>query len=67
VTQIDLPGGTSGLKIASNILSDVDDMAFCVLDCTDVVRHSLVGKIVDAYSKFEEKAAKSKGLPGKNR
>jgi phosphate starvation-inducible PhoH-like protein len=67
VTQIDLPGGTSGLKIAKNILSDVDDMAFCVLDSTDVVRHSLVGKIVDAYSKFEEKAAKSKGLPGKNR
>ncbi len=67
VTQIDLPGGTSGLKVAKNILSDVEDMAFCVLDSTDVVRHSLVGKIVDAYSKFEEKQSKSKGLPGKNR
>jgi phosphate starvation-inducible PhoH-like protein len=67
VTQIDLPGGTSGLKIAKDILADVDDMAFCVLDSSDVVRHTLVGKIVDAYSKFEEKASKSKGLPGKNR
>jgi phosphate starvation-inducible PhoH-like protein len=67
VTQIDLPVGTSGLKIAKEILSEVADMAFCVLDSSDVVRHTLVGKIVDAYSKFEEKASKSKGLPGKNR
>jgi phosphate starvation-inducible PhoH-like protein len=67
VTQIDLPGGASGLILAKNILSDVEDMAFCVLDSTDVVRHSLVGKIVDAYSKFEEKQSKSKGLPGKSR
>jgi phosphate starvation-inducible PhoH-like protein len=67
VTQIDLPGGNSGLKIAKKILSDVDDMQFCVLDSSDVVRHSLVGKIVDAYSKFEEKQGKTKGLPGRNR
>jgi phosphate starvation-inducible PhoH-like protein len=67
VTQIDLPGGNSGLKIAKNILSEVDDMQFCVLDSSDVVRHSLVGKIVDAYSKFEEKQGKAKGLPGRNR
>jgi phosphate starvation-inducible PhoH-like protein len=67
VTQIDLPGGNSGLKIAKTILSDVDDMQFCVLDSSDVVRHSLVGKIVDAYSKFEEKQGKTKGLPGRNR
>ena len=67
VTQIDLPGGKSGLKIAKEILSDVTDMKFCVLDSSDVVRHSLVGKIVDAYSKFEEKQAKSKGITGRNR
>ncbi len=67
VTQIDLPGGNSGLKIAKEILSDVSDMKFCVLDSSDVVRHSLVGKIVDAYSKFEEKQAKSKGITGRNR
>lgn len=67
VTQIDLPGGNSGLKIAKEILCDVTDMKFCVLDSSDVVRHSLVGKIVDAYSKFEEKQAKSKGITGRNR
>lgn len=57
VTQIDLPNGNSGLKVATSILAKVDDMKFCVLDSSDVVRHSLVGKIVDAYAKFEEKAA----------
>jgi phosphate starvation-inducible PhoH-like protein len=67
VTQIDLPGGNSGLKVAKEILSDVSDMKFCVLDSSDVVRHSLVGKIVDAYSKFEEKQVKSKGITGRNR
>jgi len=57
VTQIDLPNGNSGLKVATNILTKVDDMKFCVLDSSDVVRHSLVSKIVDAYAIFEEKAA----------
>jgi len=57
VTQIDLPNGNSGLKVATSILAKVDDMKFCILDSSDVVRHSLVGKIVDAYAKFEEKAA----------
>jgi len=60
VTQIDLPMGNSGLKVASNILTDVDDLAFCHLDSSDVVRHSLVGRIVDAYSKFEAKKLKAK-------
>jgi len=57
VTQIDLPNGNSGLKVATSILAKVEDMKFCVLDSSDVVRHSLVGKIVDAYAKFEEKVA----------
>jgi phosphate starvation-inducible PhoH-like protein len=57
VTQIDLPNGNSGLKVATSILGKVEDMKFCVLDSSDVVRHSLVGKIVDAYARFEEKAA----------
>jgi phosphate starvation-inducible PhoH-like protein len=55
ITQIDLPGGTSGLRSAVQILDDVEDMAFSYLTSADVVRHSLVTKIVDAYSKFEEK------------
>lgn len=56
VTQIDLPGGKSGLNVANNILTKVDDLQFCYLDSSDVVRHALVGRIVDAYSKFEAKA-----------
>ena len=57
VTQIDLPGGKSGLNVAGQILNKVDDLKFCYLDSSDVVRHSLVGRIVDAYSKFEQKLA----------
>lgn len=55
VTQVDLPGGTrSGLRVVREILDGVDDVAFCELSSADVVRHPLVGKIVDAYGQFEE-------------
>ena len=55
ITQIDLPTGTSGLRTALEVLDDVDDMATSYLTSDDVVRHSLVARIIDAYSKFEEK------------
>ena len=49
VTQVDLPAGTSsGLKIVEGILGDIDDVHFCRLSSHDVVRHRLVGEIVDA-------------------
>lgn len=55
VTQVDLPGGTSsGLRVVSEILQGVDDVAFSILDATDVVRHRLVGDIVSAYSAWDE-------------
>ncbi|MCX6429424.1 MAG: PhoH family protein [Actinobacteria bacterium] len=55
VTQIDLPSGAkSGLKVIREILSEIDDIAFIELSSQDVVRHSLVGEIVDAYSKFDD-------------
>jgi phosphate starvation-inducible PhoH-like protein len=54
VTQIDLPTGTSGLRLATEVLKDVDDMHFSVLTSEDVVRHTLVAKIVDAYSKHDD-------------
>jgi phosphate starvation-inducible PhoH-like protein len=54
ITQIDLPNGTSGLRTALEILTDVDDVAVSYLTSDDVVRHSLVARIIDAYSKFEE-------------
>ncbi|CAB4755966.1 unannotated protein [freshwater metagenome] len=60
VTQIDLPHGQkSGLNVIRDILDEVDDIAFIDLTSHDVVRHSLVGEIVDAYGKFEEARANS--------
>jgi phosphate starvation-inducible PhoH-like protein len=54
VTQVDLPGGTtSGLRVVSEILEGIDDVAFCRLTSHDVVRHKLVGRIVDAYEKYD--------------
>jgi phosphate starvation-inducible PhoH-like protein len=55
VTQIDLPIGTSGLRKAIEVLDGLDDMHFSTLTSEDVVRHSLVAKIVDAYSRHDEK------------
>lgn len=55
VTQVDLPFGTrSGLRIVEEILHGIDDVNFSVLDAADVVRHRLVGDIVNAYSIWDE-------------
>ena len=54
VTQIDLPNGTSGLKLATEVLRELEDMHFSLLTADDVVRHTLVAKIVDAYSKHDD-------------
>jgi len=52
VTQIDLQRRTdSGLVQVSNILKNVEGIGFATLDCNDVVRHSLVMKIIQAYDK----------------
>jgi phosphate starvation-inducible protein PhoH and related proteins len=54
ITQIDLPGGTlSGLKVVRNILGDIEDVHFAYLNSHDVVRHRLVGEIVDAYERYD--------------
>lgn len=54
VTQVDLPGGTtSGLRVVEEILTGVDDVAFCRLTSEDVVRHRLVGDIIDAYAVWD--------------
>ncbi|MCJ1780876.1 PhoH family protein [Mammaliicoccus sciuri] len=53
-TQIDLPKGVkSGLIEADQRLSGVKGIAMTYLEQTDVVRHPLVGKIINAYE--EEK------------
>ncbi|MPZ80860.1 MAG: phosphate starvation-inducible protein PhoH [Actinophytocola sp.] len=54
ITQVDLPGGQkSGLRVVQGILEGVDDIHFSVLNSHDVVRHRLVGDIVDAYDKWQ--------------
>ena len=52
-TQLDLPRGVSGLKGIEQILGGVEDIAFCRFDDVDVVRNSLVARIVEAYAKAE--------------
>ena len=54
VTQVDLPGGTlSGLRVVRDILEGLDDVHFAELTAHDVVRHRLVGAIVDAYGRWD--------------
>lgn len=55
-TQIDLPRGKrSGLLEAEKVLRSVGDISFCYLKDTDVVRHELVSKIVNAYDMYYKK------------
>ncbi|NBU31593.1 MAG: PhoH family protein [Actinobacteria bacterium] len=70
ITQVDLPSGTtSGLRIVREILAGIDDVDFCELTSSDVVRHRLVGQIVDAYARHDEakvqKREKEKSEKGK--
>ncbi|MEY8677674.1 PhoH family protein [Granulimonas faecalis] len=51
-TQRDI-AGTGGLDSARRVLEGVEDIAFCDLDRADIVRHTLVGRIVDAYAAAE--------------
>jgi phosphate starvation-inducible PhoH-like protein len=54
ITQIDLPGSTkSGLCQVQEILEGVEDVHFSRLTSTDVVRHKLVSRIVDAYEAYD--------------
>ncbi|CAM3892640.1 PhoH family protein [Bacillus paramycoides] len=53
-SQVDLPKGVkSGLSIAANVLSGVSGLSFITLEQTDVVRHPLVQRIIEAYDKME--------------
>jgi phosphate starvation-inducible PhoH-like protein len=57
VTQVDLPAGqASGLRIVQDILEGLDDVHFARLTSHDVVRHRLVGGIVDAYERYDARA-----------
>jgi phosphate starvation-inducible PhoH-like protein len=63
VTQVDLPNGAkSGLRIITDILQDIDDIAFMELTAEDVVRHRLIGDIVKAYEKFDAAKAAPRNI-----
>jgi phosphate starvation-inducible PhoH-like protein len=65
VTQVDLPGGArSGLKIVREILDGIDDVHFSNLTSADVVRHRLVGDIVDAYERWDASQQPSRPTTG---
>ena len=66
VTQVDLPGGTtSGLRVVEEILTGVDDVAFCRLTSEDVVRHRLVGDIIDAYAVWDTHRTEAGAAPAR--
>ena len=46
--------GSSGLDSARRVLADVEDISFVELDRNDIVRHTLVARIVDAYDRSGE-------------
>ncbi|MBT8422651.1 MAG: PhoH family protein [Gammaproteobacteria bacterium] len=57
VTQIDLPRHQiSGLRHVLKVLREVDGVSFSFFSARDVVRHSLVQRIVEAYQGFEADA-----------
>ncbi|MCF0136123.1 MAG: PhoH family protein [Lachnospiraceae bacterium] len=56
LTQIDLPANErSGLRQATAILKDIDDIGICSLSKADIVRHPVVQKIVEAYEQNDQK------------
>ena len=58
VSQTDLPQGKrSGLVVARDILRDIDGVAFAEFDATDVVRHPIVQRIVEAYDRHSAEEA----------
>lgn len=72
-SQIDLAGErSSGLLVIEDILSGIDDIEFCHLTSADVVRHRLVGQIIDALERWDEsmaslKARRDRSLHTRNR
>ncbi len=68
VTQVDLPHGQqSGLRQVQEILEGLSDIHFARLTSHDVVRHRLVGDIVDAYERYEDRQDRRDQQDGRGR
>ena len=55
ITQVDLEEHASGLISVQKVLSGIDGISFVYLDKSDVVRHPLVARIIEAYERSEQK------------
>ncbi|MCG6965029.1 MAG: PhoH family protein [Chromatiaceae bacterium] len=65
VTQVDLPRGQkSGLRQATEVLREVEGISFTFFNARDVVRHSLVQKVVQAYEQFDLTQGEDRGARG---
>jgi len=56
-TQVDVPGGRSGLDGLETLLGGIDGLAFVRLTSQDVVRHRIVQDIVNAYERADDAGA----------
>jgi phosphate starvation-inducible PhoH-like protein len=54
ITQVDLEDRVSGLISVQDVLCDIDGISFVYLDKSDVVRHPLVARIIEAYEQREK-------------
>ncbi len=65
VTQVDLPRGQkSGLRQATEILREVEGISFTFFSARDVVRHSLVQKVVQAYDQYDREQGEDRRARG---
>lgn len=61
ITQVDLPRGQkSGLRHAIEVLENIKEVSFNFFQAKDVVRHPVVGRIVEAYEAHEQKLTRLK-------
>jgi phosphate starvation-inducible PhoH-like protein len=63
-TQVDIPGGRSGLIGLERVLHGIEGLAFVHLGAGDVVRHRIVADIVAAYERSSAATASSPGGSG---
>lgn len=62
VTQVDLEERISGLVAVQEILNGIKGISFIYLDKADVVRHSLVARIIEAYEQKEQRKSPGSDL-----
>ena len=68
ITQLDLPRGKkSGLVTIRKILKGIEGIKFIELDSSDVVRHPLVQRIIEAYDKYDQEMQEKYELRNKNK